>query len=480
MPFINPQTEFLPDKNLFFSNIKSNPTPAYAQQLAKQKNYTFTINNHGIIESEFRDLFAALNKSQHKKQEQWLYCYYCASLLESFHNTYDQKSEAARFTKHRQFIEQQLSGKERTSNEAQQSYLSKMYAEFKQSLMTLVTAPAHSSSLRNYVAMTNMYRLLWVFTRLTISQGLLAAASMEWLEKLKADAIIEALNMPSGVLSYFSVGLFLARFMIDASVLVKHTFFPDVIENHTHWYERLGFELNKRYGRMVNDAVWGTVNFLTNFNHISGIPGPITGYITAGFLVFDVSWILIQLAVGYKNYKLKLEQYENELKSDRSEIVKLQMDELKIQWETQKATALFCAAAATMLLIGFTTALIANPAIIGAVCFFAGTLAVAMYLSSGAYGEYVKKGLYLEAQPVDRVQAQKDYEIARNEFFFSLFKHTAMPLLIVTTFAVCWPAAVVLTAMYIGMELAHSYSQYAISQPQESKPEPESEYLTIA
>ncbi len=36
-----------------------------------------------------------------------------------------------------------------------------------------------------------------------------------------------------------------------------------------------------------------------------------------------------------------------------------------------------------------------------------------------------------------------------------------MPTIIITTFAICWPAAVVLTAAYLGYELYHAHSQYS-------------------
>lgn len=46
----------------------------------------------------------------------------------------------------------------------------------------------------------------------------------------------------------------------------------------------------------------------------------------------------------------------------------------------------------------------------------------------------------------------------------TLTKHAVMPTLLITTFAVCWPAAVLLAAAYVGFELLYAKEQHAEKQ----------------
>jgi len=54
----------------------------------------------------------------------------------------------------------------------------------------------------------------------------------------------------------------------------------------------------------------------------------------------------------------------------------------------------------------------------------------------------------------------KRYEVASNELYL-LGKNAVVPTILITTFAICWPAAIVLTAMYLGFEGLHAYSQHS-------------------
>lgn len=572
----------LKDKKFFFNQTKNlgmdiTQKIEAVNDLAISRHMNFLRNNLDGLQKEFTSTFEYLKKADDKNKEAfWLYCYYCASLLEVYHRSYNQSSKEKEYRELKvKIVDRLKNGTYKESPAQQQSFINSLYANFIDSINSLITTPLHISQIRDNVAFINISRVYWAFCRMTITEGLAAAKSLNIIEKIDSafglhtdvDKIISNLNAPNGVLSYFSVGLFLARFMIDGGLLLKHTFFPTALERgdfctvfsrdkvpegleidgfrnsyvliendgvqelhyipkagkpiplktkenlkvkldfkgkkalhlnakeiktlitditghtpeKTTFIERFKFELYKRHCRMANDIVWATVNFLTNLNHISHIPAPITGYITAAFLWFDVGMALYKCQLAKKEYLTKKAQYEQEMEeyfhpekhkhlkglseSDRLmhiEMLKEQLYSLEVDWRTKESTFYFSAAAASLLMLGFTASMIVSPPVLAVGCFFVCTVAAAMYLSEGAYSEYCKKSLYLEHAKESGKNlklAQKEYEIARNQFFFTIAKNTVVPIVLITTFAVCWQAALVLTAMYIGFELLYALLQ---------------------
>ena len=98
--------------------------------------------------------------------------------------------------------------------------------------------------------------------------------------------------------------------------------------------------------------------------------------------------------------------------------------------------------------MGFTAAILLSSPILVVASFFACVVAVATYLSTDAYTKYKEKSLYLEqAMKNSKVQPEtlkefKEFEIAKNDFKFTMIKNTVMPMMLITTYAICWPAAI--------------------------------------
>ena len=255
------------------------------------------------------------------------------------------------------------------------------------------------------------------------------------------------------------------------------------IPEATTWYDRFKYELYKRHCNFANDLVWATVNFLSNFNELVHISGPAASYLTAAFLTFDVCMALYKCHLAKEEYLTKKAQYLEEIDDYNNperfkiltaeqrlmhvDMLNKQLIELEINWRTKEATYHFVAAAAALLMIGFTASMLVNPAILVVGCYFACTIAVAMYLSSGAYTQYQEKSLYLEQAQLTGKNlsvAQKEFEVARNDFIFTMVKNTVVPTVLIATFAVCWPAAIILTALYLGYEAYHAYDQHSESK----------------
>lgn len=590
MVYSSQNSAFRRDKQHFFSQTpfigtldsKINTIDTRVQNIG----YTFLLQNQNALETEFTAMFALLQKQDDENKEVfWLYCYYCASLLESFYKAYSQQNKAEKYSNIRQQIKDHLNHDKKNSL-AEASFIQSLHHSFLEGFRNIVTAPFHISQIRDYVAYSNLCRIYWVFCRLTMTQGLTLARDLKLIEKLDiilgthtdVDKIISVFQAPTFVVNYFSVGFFLIRFMIDGGLLLRHTFFPTELEKGaengcdiykmddlpgaasleayrnsyiivqedetddielyyipkngpaeklnitaiarnklksdllprinteqslrlttqevsdfittetghtpevTTSYDRFKYELYKRHCNFANDLVWATINFLTNFNHISKIPGPVTGYITAAFLVFDVCMTLYKCNLAKQEYLIKKAQYLQEIndylnperfkkmtaeqKLMHIDMLNQQLIELEINWRKKEATYYFGAAAAALLMLGFTASMLVSSAVLVVGCYFVCTLAIAMYLSGESYSQYQEKDLCLEqAQLLGKnlPVALKEYAAARNDFIFTMTKNTVMPMVLITTFAICWPAAIALTVMYLGYEVYHAYDQHSES-----------------
>lgn len=66
-----------------------------------------------MLEDEFKQTFAVLKKQKDANKEVfWLYCYYCATLLESFYQSYSKKDKEKEYHKLKQEIKYRLLGVE--------------------------------------------------------------------------------------------------------------------------------------------------------------------------------------------------------------------------------------------------------------------------------------------------------------------------------------------------------------------------------
>lgn len=583
MVYSSQNVAFRRDKYQFFAEM----TPKRAtlshlsaiERRVQAIDYSFLLKHQPTLETEFNDLFKLLQKQETENTEQfWFYCYYCASLLEEFHRAYDQNEKAEYYSSVKAQIKNRFIKLGASDNKEEQGFIRSLYESFLSSIRSILKMPLHLAELRDGVVYANMCRLYWAFCKLTLIQGLTAASELHVIEKIDAilgthtdvNKIISTLQAPTGVINYFSVGFFLARFMIDGGLLIKHTFFPTAMEksrehgcevsrlsrlpgvasveayrtnyilieneteagalfyipsqgkafklkmtqgnlaslkqllgkkNHlrmtaqqvnevitkfcghapetTSRLQRFKHELYKRHCNFANDLVWATVNFLSNFNQVVHISNPVAGYLTAVFLIFDLGLTLYKCNLAKKEVLYKKSQYLEELaqyhdlnqcsgmpteqRLTHIAFLNKQLVELELNWKAKEASFYFAAAAAAILMLGFTVAILVSAPLLMAVSFFVCTIAIAMYFSVGGFAKLKEKSLRLEQAELTGEHlafSLKEYKSARNNFIFTMTKNTIVPLLLITTYAIYWPAALALTAVYLGYELFHAYQQH--------------------
>lgn len=461
----------------------------FTQQESEKHDYGFIGTNRILIEQEFSQLFSVLQQKTAHSEAFRFYCYYCCLMLKQGFQTYENETKVKEYEKYLDQLKQLCeSGRFPAAVANQDSFFTNLKKKIAADMADLIETPRKISKLRDRVATSNLNRIYWYFCRTTIKKSLILARDLKWLEKLgnllgkeiNVDDVVSILETPNGILRFLSVGFFAVRFIMNAGMLLKHTIAPTEKEKSLAWRKRLSNEIYKRHATFLNDIVWGTVNALTNYNELFGLTAPAAGWVVAGFMFFDVCLILWRRHLEEQEYLTKYSQYNFEKKRIKNELMTdlsieermfleqhlimltMQIEQLELGWNTTNSTYLFNASAAILLMTGFSASMLFTPPVMILASYIVCTLAVAMYLSDGAYKNYKEKSLILKNAMLNNEgeeQSLKQYQYARDEFFFTLAKNTLAPTLFIATVAICWQVALALAIAYASFELYRFYSK---------------------
>ncbi|KTD17880.1 hypothetical protein [Legionella jordanis] len=488
--YLNQYQAFLSDKNSFFVGVKAaDSKDDYVLQRAREHDYGFIATNRLLIEQEFRQLFAVLQQRAGTSEEFYFYCGYCCIMLKHCYEIYGQPEEALQYEQLFNTLKALQKDRMTPAKMAvRQSYFAHLKEKIAEGMADLIDSPKKLSKLRAKLGAANLNRIYWFFCRTTVKNSLLLARDLKWLEKLgnilskeiDIDSSIAILEKPNNILRFLSVGFFAVRFIMNAAMLFKHTCCPNESEEKLSIGKRFTNEIYKRHATFLNDLVWGTVNCITNYNEFFGISAPVAGWIVAGFLLFDLSLLLWRHHLAEREYLTKRSQYMKELAElagaegdERHRILNEQIKQLDLNWQKEGSTLLFDAAAAFLLMAGFSVSMLLTTPVLILGCYAVCTLGAAMYLSEGAYKEYKEKSLLLkhaELSGENEEKALEQYNAARNEFAFTLAKNVIVPALLIGTLAVCWQAALALATVYVACELYRSYSKHQQTQAESTNP----------
>lgn len=489
--------EYLPfasDKyNFFFTAAVDNTEQARIRAEGgdlDKRRYQFLATNKTLIEQEFNQLFATLKKkglnSDGAGKKLWLYCYYCSIMLKNYYEIHGEKGKANDFTELAEAIKGRCDGNEAPMGGADdERFLKKFGIKVAATLKEIKDTPFSISKIIDNVGFANVSRIYWYFCRTSMKHSLFLARELQWIEKLgnmlgkeiDVDAIVHTWEKPNHIFRALSVGFFAIRFILNAGIVLKHTIAPTDNEDALTAWQRFSSEIYQRHAVFINDLVWGTVNGLTNYNEVFGISNPVAAWATAGFLIFDICLILYRREVAKEAYLIKSAEYRKECAYLRArpeqpdnatilDVLEEQIKQLNNSWETESSTYLFNATGALLLMMGFSASMLLTPAALVLGSYMVCTLGVSIYLSDGAYNNYNAKGVALrDAQLEERSpnairKAQWEYDAASDNFYFTLGKNAVMPALFMTTMAISWPAALVMTAAYSVYSLGSSYRKH--------------------
>jgi hypothetical protein len=508
---------FVADKRGFFQSVRT-LDEARVRAYDKDHHYGFVATNEKLITEEFNLLFKKLREEEADQDVFWFYCYYCCIMLQNYYLAYGQKAKANEYLKLKIQIKSRCANgvypKEKANTDSFITYLAKSLVA---GLVDLVHAPTQASKIRDYISFANLSRIYWIFCRLSLTKSFLIALDWKWLDKLEAvlgkkidvDNIITNLEIPTEFLKVLSVGFYVARFIINAGMLIKHVCFPSEQEKQLDWKKRFANELYKRHGDLINDLVWGPGNLITNYNKIVHLTAPAAGWLLVGFLFFDLALIIWRRHLAEKEYLTKrlqltkdLEFYENKLRpmpdlsymtseelknlheeraiySEHCRLLGGEIKDLDIKWEAKKDTYWFNATAAILLIVGFSASMVFSSPVMVLACYVMCVFAASIYLSDGAYNIYKEKQIILreaERENKNQPKALKNYIEARNEFYLTMARNVILPGLVIATFAICWQAALVLAAVYLCYQLVTAYNKHEESKKKTAELPEEEEF----
>ncbi len=492
------------DRINFFSNYSHETSAPFKERKETVDTFNFKsiYAERVLLERELEDLFAVLEKHKVENDAFWVYCYFCACLLKKYYSEYGHPAKVEHYQTIKNNIKQHYVDIDNHNNSiaARDTFarslikdllnaLKELAEDIRNAFKELASTPKHAAKIRDRAGYLNLLRVYWVFCRFFLEGGLSLGKAINILDKLDellhvhidVDHILSNFEWPAMALSYLSVGLFAVRSIVNIGLIIKHTCFPSDAAAKLGRKTLLANEINKRGVDIVNHSGWAAINVITNFSKICHIPSPVAPWIVAGFLFVDVATLLYKRHEEKKAYRLKRDEYDDEISDlqaiidknpdslkkinckKRQAILKEQKRVLKVDWETKASTFDLMVGATFMLMLGFSGSMLISAPVGVIACYLVCMIAVAIYLSDEVYAKYKKSSLELDnAKPksdtilYDKLkldEAKKAYEAARKEFILTMVKYTLMPTLLITTYAVCLPAAISLTVLMLGYEL---------------------------
>ncbi len=469
--------QFTHYKRTFFDHVAATKIKELGQ-LEEQCDFQFIATNKYYIEEEFLQLFTYLKqedflRGKDENFERFLFfCYYCCWLLQDYYTAYGQKAKAKEYGEYLLQIKERSESLPRAWKTKDNCNFRILGKKIARSLSHLASNPFPLSKVRTAIEIFSLWRTYWYFCR-TMVKSFFGVAEIIFNKSITDQKIFELCEMPNGVLQALGVGCSIVRFMINAGMLLKHTFLPSDKEKMLSLGQRFKNEIYKRHADLLSDFVWGTISTLTGYNEVFAISTSLAGSLAAGFITFDIALLLWQRYLAERKYLAKKNQYLCELMScstsseafAKRQILKQQLQLLEISWKSKNETYLFNIVAAILLMTGFSASmLITTPLILSLGCYVVCTFACSMYLSSDAYQSYREKMLLWQKATKDNfnsARASKEYSIERRSFINTLLKNAVVPIIMIGLLAVCWQAALVVTALYLGYLSYQTYAKHA-------------------
>jgi hypothetical protein len=483
---------FPADKRRFFTAkfATSSRKQALSETKARalQHDHAFLASHYDSAEEELQHLLTILKQNDHDREDMWLYCYYCCIILSVYYSEkhYNSPAQAKKYQELAEDIEQYYSTHQWPAKKIS-SWKTQLIAD----LESMLSTPWHVSKLRNWTGLSNIYRIILTFARLTAQQFFVVMQDKHWLTTLSKmlnvplnlDDLNKNINAPTPTFRMLSVGLFLARLMMNTGMVLKHTLFPTEHEKNVPMSERFYREVKKRYAVMLNDIVWAIVNGLTNYADFFKISPTLANGLLVTFLLFDFSLIAWRLHEAERQYTTTRTRYQRDKKVAQEKLEQLlregasqqeiqaqymrvktideQLEQLDMQMHVKRAEFGANLVAASLLVLGFSASLLVTAPALICMSYLVIVIGSSLYLSAEKYGIYEK---HRHQQNLDKAfnkdssVSQKEAKKAWNDFVESMVFNTGMSLLIMGALAVSWQAALLLVVLSVGYRCYQKYA----------------------
>ncbi len=230
------------------------------------------------------------------------------------------------------------------NNAEEQNLLSWMKQQAKEQGADIVDTLLKASKMHDAISNANLARTYWIYCRLTVNQIITVGEQFDIINLNSGNTVINDLNVLNPVTNPASVAFYGARFLIDSTLLLKHTLWPSEKEAEIYWAARLSKEWETRKISIFNNIVWGITNLLTNYT-FAGLP--LANQLTAAVMIVDVaiaSWV--QAEEKKKNdktlsyFKKKVKELEHKNEELKNQIIGLEKElkDLKLPGDKEKIT----------------------------------------------------------------------------------------------------------------------------------------------
>lgn len=431
--------------NAFFAKKRemlqaTNLTLVDVENQIKKQNYRFLIQKYREIEQDFQNLFQHTKDT--KDDKTLLYNIYCSASLLQYYKQYNKPDKIETYRNILDgLLKQMNSNNSETLKELVQQSTRPKYSP---GVMTSTTSIQQVVGLANVMRMEILLGKFLVSSSLEIGHATHLLDGLELLLNTRLD--VSALNQLNMLFNSLSVLVFFVRLSINTALACKHMFETDGDNSAVPFTELFQNEFQRRYWLATNDIVWGVVNGLCNFSSHFGISAVTSNTVMVVFMCFDIAWLLQKLYIDYSNFCTIGERYASEKKDGLpADIMDKQLQQLQHDWQVNLAKTQINLTAATLLASGYYAATTITTPLAIPVAFFVATVAISLYLSAEAYGQWVDAELNVKEASVPNEQLEAKVSEKSQLFLYSMLKHSIFPSLVLAVFSMSTPAALLLS-----------------------------------
>lgn len=323
---------------------------------------------------------------------------------------------------------------------------------------------AYTSDLHDSLIILHATRILYTFARLTDDLFLRILSDNQWIDflnqvlaplfkfndMLKFDDMLANINYPVWYFNLLSVALLGVRFFIEIGRILYHACIP-IDENADvtlGFGDRLYHEAAKYGFNLANDAVWATLNGLSNYPDFFGLSPFVANGLILVCLGFDIALTSYRYYLTYNAYMKKKAELEA---GPNDEITQQCLKTLELNYAKASQTFEFFMGAGGTLIIGFSILLAAGTPIVAPLGTFLCMLGTALYLVSDKYADYAEASCLikqLEDDRLDTSDAKMAQQKAWDDGWSAFASNLTMPLLLMGTLTVSFPAGLLAMTGY--------------------------------
>lgn len=335
----------------------------------------------------------------------------------------------------------------------------------------------------------NLYRMSYTFSRISLKNTLLYLQSLGIIDQngnLNGVSFnIGIIDAPNDVFNHLSVCLFLARISVMLFEILQHTFAPtNEAEKAFHGWDRFKIEVGREWSNLCNDSWWVFINAITNFPQTFHLV-PIAGWVLTGALFFDVGLLLTMSYYEEQEVAAKIQWLEEQIRievpaaRENRAVFSAMLRQAKIQHTGFRAMIGVVIFATVLFIVSLTLTLSLTSPLVVPIGFFVCIVAAALIFSRGNIQQIAQLRAELrdvnlipdehEVEDQSLINHESDvlinikiehknqisHELSAKEaeawsaFALTFAEHVFVPIIIVGMYTLCWPAAVVLTAIYV-------------------------------